>query len=158
MARMKKLFLYLMLLIAFYLFVDVMIYFSTKDNYKDLTNYEITVSTPEIKITEYKASYSKGHISGVATNNTGKLIDNTVLKFDFYNDNGSYLGTKYNEIKLFNVGENANFTVNFGYEKVESVKISIVEEIPRNINIEELKETVQQWLPFAGLAVLIYAL
>ena len=158
MQRMKSLFIYLILFIAFYLFVDGIIYLSTKDSYKDLTNYEILVPSPEIRITEYKVSYSKGHISGTATNNAGKLIDKIILKFDFYNENGSYMGTKYEEIKYFNVGETSKFTVNFGYKKIESVKISLVEEIPSNINLEELKENVQKWWPLAGLAALIYIL
>jgi len=158
MARIKTFFIYLILFVILYLFVDLMVYFSTKDNYKDLTNYEILVPSPEIRITEYKASYSKGHISGTATNNAGKLIDKIILKFDFYNENGSYMGTKYEEIKYFNVGETSKFTVNFGYKKIESVKISLVEEIPSNINLEELKENVQKWWPLAGLAALIYIL
>jgi len=158
MARMKTFFIYLILFVAFYLLTDILIYFSTKDNYKDLTNYEITVSSPEIQITEYKASYSKGHISGIATNNTDKLIDKIILKFDFYNDNGSYMGTKYEEMKYFNIGENIKFTVNFGYEKVESVKISLADEIPSSIDITDAKQVVEKWWPFAGLIVLMYAL
>jgi len=156
MARIKTFFIYLILFVILYLFVDLMVYFSTKDNYKDLTNYEITMSSPEIQITEYKASYSKGHITGTATNNTSQLIDKIILKFDFYNENGSYMGTKYEEIKYFNVGEKAKFTVNFGYEKIENVKISLAEEIPSNINLEELKENVQKWWPLGGLAILLY--
>ena len=35
MARMKTFFIYLILFVAFYLLTDILIYFSTKDNYKD---------------------------------------------------------------------------------------------------------------------------
>ena len=158
MQRMKTFFIYLILFIAMYLIVDLLVYFSTKDNYKDLTNYEVTFSSPKVNIIEYKATYSKGHIEGTVTNDTDKLMDNIILKFDFYNNKGTYLGTKYHEIKYFNVGEKSKFDVNFWFEKVDNVKISVVDELPGNIDITEFKETMQKWLPFAGLAVLIYSM
>lgn len=158
MGRMKTLFIYLILFIAMYLIVDVLVYFSTKDNYKELTNYEVDFSSPKINITEYKATYSKGHIEGTITNDTDKLIENIILKFDFYNKKGTYLGTKYYEIEKFNVGEKSKFDVNFWFEKVDNVKITIAKELPSNINMAEFKETMQKWLPFAGLAILIYSI
>lgn len=158
MKRTKTLFIYLVLFIAMYLIVDILVYFATKDNYKDLNNYEIAFSIPKINITEYEATYSKGHIEGTITNNTDSLIDSMILKFDFYNKKGTYLGTKYHEVKYFNVGEKSKFDVNFWFEKVDNVKISVVEELPTNIDITEFKETMQKWLPFAGLAILIYSI
>ena len=68
------------------------------------------------------------------------------------------MGTKYEEMKYFNIGENIKFTVNFGYEKVESVKISLADEIPSSIDITDAKQVVEKWWPFAGLIVLMYAL
>ena len=84
---MKKIIRYLLLLILMIVVVRVYVYFLTKTNYQDMNNYEITVQTPEIVVTESKVAKNKGYIKGNITNNSSEMIKNLKVKFEFYNEN-----------------------------------------------------------------------
>lgn len=125
---MKKIFRYVVLLIVVYLVVEIFVYFLTKTYYKDMNNYEILVETPAIQITESKVAKNKGYIQGNATNNTGILINNMTIKFDFYNKQGTYIGSEYEKIEIFNATEKVNFDIRYEYKNVSEIKISIISE------------------------------
>ena len=123
---MKKILRYVVMLIVIYLVVQIFVYFLTKAYYVDLQNYEILVKEPKIEITDSKVSKNKGYISGKATNNTGTLIKELKIKFDFYNEDGNFLGSEYKEIDYFNVNEVVNFDVKYYYQNVNEFKVSII--------------------------------
>ena len=125
---MKKIFRYIVLLIVVYLVVEIFVYFLTKTYYKDMNNYDILVEKPVINITESKVAKNKGYIQGNATNNTGAIITNLTIKFDFYNENGKYLGSEYHEIRPFNVEEKSRFDIQYQYDEVAEIKISVISE------------------------------
>ena len=123
---MKKILRYVVMLIVIYLVVQIFVYFLTKAYYVDLQNYEILVKEPKIEIKDSKVSKNKGYISGKATNNTGTLIKELKIKFDFYNEDGKFLGSEYKEIDYFNVNEVVNFDVKHYYQNVNEFKVSII--------------------------------
>lgn len=123
---MKKILRYVVMLIVIYLVVQIFVYFLTKAYYIDLQNYEILVKEPKIEITDSKVSKNKGYISGKTTNNTGTLIKELKIKFDFYNEDGNFLGSEYKEIDYFNVNEVVNFDVKYYYQNVNEFKVSII--------------------------------
>lgn len=123
---MKKILRYVVMLIVIYLVVQIFVYFLTKAYYVDLQNYEILVKEPKIEITDSKVSKNKGYISGKATNNTGTLIKELKIKFDFYNEDGKFLGSEYKEIDYFHVNEVVNFDVKYYYQNVNEFKVSII--------------------------------
>ena len=123
---MKKILRYVVMLIVIYLVVQIFVYFLTKAYYVDLQNYEILVKEPKIEITDSKVSKNKGYISGKATNNTGTLIKELKIKFDFYNEDGKFLVSEYKEIDYFNVNEVVNFDVKYYYQNVNEFKVSII--------------------------------
>ena len=84
---MKKIIRYLLLLILMIVVVRVYVYFLTKTNYQDMNNYEITVQTPEIVVTESKVAKNKGYIKGNITNNSSEMIKNLKVKFGFGHGN-----------------------------------------------------------------------
>lgn len=163
MERMKKFFIYFILFVGLYLFVSLMINFGMKEKYETITNHQITVKSPQVTVSESKATYSHGYIKGNILNNTGEHIKDKYLQFDFYDKDGIYLGTESKEIKYFNVDEKINFDLNYEYTNVNKIKISFVDEVLRpktklsNIfNVEE--ETLKIALPIAtilGLYVII---
>lgn len=85
----------------------------------------IETESPVIEVTE--ASNKK--IEGTVTNNTDSLMLETYIKLDFYNQEGTLIGTKYHKIKYFNVKEKAKFVINYDYRNVESVKLTTTEKI-----------------------------
>lgn len=123
---MKRILRYVVMLIVIYLVVQIFVYFLTKAYYVDLQNYEILVKEPKIEITDSKVSKNKGYISGKATNNTGTLIKELKIKFDFYNEDGKFLGSEYKKIDYFNVNEVVNFDVKYYYQNVNEFKVSII--------------------------------
>ena len=125
---MKKIFRYVILLIVAYIIVEVLVYFLTKTYYKDLNNYDILVESPVIEITESKVSKSKGYIQGNITNDTGELMRNLRVKFDFYNEQGKYIGSENKTIDVFNISERLNFDIKYEYDDVNEIRISIVRE------------------------------
>ena len=82
---MKKIFRYIVLLIVVYLVVEIFVYFITKTYYSDMNNYQILVESPVIEIKESKAAKNKGYIEGTVTTNTGAMINDLTIIFDFYN-------------------------------------------------------------------------
>lgn len=125
---MKKIFRYIILLIVVYIVVETFVYFLTKTNYKDMNNYEIIQNIPvAIEVTESKVAKNKGYIQGTVTNN-GELIDNLKIKFDFYNEQGTQVGIKCEEIETFNATEKVKFDIKYEYENVAKIEISVITE------------------------------
>lgn len=125
---MKKIIRYLLLLILMMVVVRVYVYFLTKTNYQDMNNYEITVQTPEIVVTESKVAKNKGVIKGNITNNSSEMIKNLKVKFEFYNDNDKLVGIEYRDEEIFNASETIKFDISYKYKNVEKIKISTVTE------------------------------
>ena len=162
MERIKKFFIYFIIFIAIYLFVDLFTNISMKEKYDDINNYQININSPKITIMEGKRTYSHGYIKGNILNDTGEHIKDKYLQFDFYNENGAYLGTESEEIKYFNVGETINFDINYEYNNVNKIKISFVDEVIKpeknTFNIFDVEdETLKIALPI-GIILGLYAI
>ena len=125
---MKKIIRYLLLLILMIVVVRVYVYFLTKTNYQDMNNYEITVQTPEIVVTESKVAKNKGYIKGNITNNSSEMIKNLKVKFEFYNENENLVGIEYRNEDVLNASETIKFDIGYNYKNVEKIKISTVTE------------------------------
>lgn len=125
---MKKIIRYLLLLILMIVVVRVYVYFLTKTNYQDMNNYEITVQTPEIAVTESKVAKNKGYIKGNITNNSSEMIKNLKVKFEFYNENEKLVGIEYRNEDVLNASETIKFDIGYNYKNVEKIKISTVTE------------------------------
>ena len=125
---MKKIIRYLLLLIHMIVVVRVYVYFLTKTNYQDMNNYEITVQTPEISVTESKVARNKGYIKGNITNNSAEMIKNLKVKFEFYNENDKLVGIEYRDEDILNASETIKFDIGYNYKNVEKIKISTVTE------------------------------
>ena len=76
--------------------------------------------SPVIQVTET----TNKKITGTVTNDTNILINEIYVKAEFYNDAGTLIGTKYDKIKYFNVGEKAKFTIEYGYTNITTVKLT----------------------------------
>ena len=135
MATIKKFWKYFLLFIIVFLLVSFLTNFTMKDNYKDITDYEIKTSSPEIKITECKTEYSHGYIKGTIKNNTGEHIQLKYLKIDLYNKDNRYVGTEYEELKYFNVNEIIDFEVDYRYENINRFVVSIVDKKEKEYKI-----------------------
>lgn len=136
MQKMKKFFLYFLMIVALYIFVTILTNFEMKEKFKDITNNcEVTINSPRIEIEECKATNSHGYLKGTITNDTGKHIPIKYLQIDIYNENNVYLGSEFKELKYFNVNEKIRFDINYEYNNVNKLVIGITDK-----TIQEEKE------------------
>lgn len=123
---MKKIFRYVILLIALYLVVQLYVFLLMKQYYRDMKNYNVLVESPKIEVTESKVAKNKGYIKGKITNNTDELIKNLKVKFDFYDEQGKFVGAEYKTEEIFNASETVSFDIKYEYENISEIKISVI--------------------------------
>lgn len=147
MSRMKTFLIYLLLVIAFYVFSNVMINAFLKVSYTDVRNYEIDVEELFVDVTEAKVSRRDGYIYGVIKNNRKIIIENKYLKVSMLNENGNVLGEKYVEIDKIEPEQLRKFEVRFDYENVKNFKIELTDTKPEDIKLWELiKINASDWV------------
>lgn len=158
MARMKFFLIWLSVFLAFYLFVDFMAYQYVVASYKNIKSYQILEDSPSVSISESKATGVNGYINGTVTNTTGKRIEKTNIKIDFYSRRGVLLGTNYVKLEYFNTNETREFNTTFRFRGVHDFKVSFTDEdVDAQIEeqAKELQAQTDKWLPFAGLLTVL---
>lgn len=125
MKTLNKFWKYFLNFIVLFLLVTGLTYISTKLNSEDYKNidYILQEQSPVIEITQ-KANKK---ITGTATNDMGVLINEIYVKADFYDKDNNLLGTKYDEIRYFNVGEKAKFEISYDFKDVSKIEITATE-------------------------------
>jgi len=158
METFKKLRLYVLMFIGFFLLVTLLINFLMRDDYKN-TNYEIKAESPVIAVTECKSAYGNGYIKGSLTNNTEEIIPLKYLQINLYNEDDVYLGSQYKELKNFYPQETINFDMSYDYLNINKVILDFVNEIPQKKGFDLFEGVDDQTLtiagPIAGLLVLV---
>lgn len=153
MARMKTFLIYLLLIIVFFIFSQVMIYISINTTYQ-YKNVEIKSIIP-IEV-EVQATSINGFAKGNIKNDKDENIEDKYLEIKCYSKHDILMGTKYIKIDKINAKEEKEFEVRFNYNKVDKVVLNIVDE-----KIVEEKNATQedkQSDPDRGLATMIAAL
>lgn len=138
MDRMKTFLKYLLMVVAFFVFSNLVINGLLKVSYTDIRNYEINVSQAFVDVTEAKASQRNGYVNGIVKNNTDKVIENKYLKFSMLSKNGNTLGEKYVKIEKLEPGELRKYEVKYDYDNVKTFKIEMVDTKPEEVDFFEL--------------------
>jgi len=156
MARIKKFWIWLVLFVLFYLFVDFICFASMKLIYKNLEKYEILVDSPKIEITEAKGTYANGYIKGIVTNNTNNILENKYIKVDVYSERDVNLGTEYIKIEKLDLAKTMDFEVKYSYTDVNYYKIDVVDTKPELDEIQLIKydEETKMLTAIAGIFAL----
>ena len=137
MQRLKTFFIYAILVVAFFLFSQIMIFFAIHTTYHE-KSYTIKADIP-IQV-EVKATSVNGQVTGNLVNSTDQTIKNEYIKLEFY----------YVEITQLKPGEKLDFERKFNYNKVDKVVLDVVE----NMN-EEITEEQKVSDPTMNFAMLI---
>lgn len=141
MSRMKTFLKYVILLLLFYVFSNIMINAFLKVSYTNVSDYDINVSEAFVDVIEAKVSNRNGYINGIIKNNTDNVIENKYLKFSMLSKNGNVLGEKYVKIDKIEVNQLRNFEVKFDYDNVKTFKIEMTDTKPEDIDFMELVKT-----------------
>ena len=152
MARLKTFFIYFLLVVAFFIFSQVMIYIAINTTF---VNKKIETKTTTLVQMELQATSVNGFAKGKIINNTENNIENKYLKIECYSKYDTLMGTKYIEIDKLKAKEEKEFEVHFNFNKVDKAVIDIVDEkVLEEQNVTE-EEKISD--PEKGLAAMIVA-
>ena len=105
---------------------------AVKTMYKDITAYEIRVSSPSVTITESKATNVNGYIKGEIKNNGSEIISGGYLCFVLFNENFESVGNEYIEIGALNPQETKTFEVKFKRDNVDRFIVGLAHTNAQN--------------------------
>lgn len=138
MSRMKTFLKYLMIVIAFYVFSNIMINAFLKVSYTDMHDYEINVDQVFVDVSEAKTSKRNGYIKGIVKNNTDVTVENKYLKFSMLSKNGNVLGEKYIKIDKIEPEQLRKYELKFEYDNVKTFKIEMTDTKPEEQDFIDL--------------------
>lgn len=152
MDTMKRFAKYLILLIVFWVFSDILINVSINSIYKDIEPQNPLSS--QISISRAEATSVNGRINGVVTNNTDNNISGKYLKVDLYSSTGNLLGTKFLDIGNVGDNESRSFETYFKFQNVKAYDVTIVDEKTDEVSSESFM--TEDMTNFAVLLLLTY--
>lgn len=152
MDTMKRFAKYLILLIVFWIFSDILINVSINSIYKDIEPQNPLSS--QISISRAEATSVNGRINGVVTNNTDNNISGKYLKVDLYSSTGNLLGTKFLDIGTVGDNESRSFETYFKFQNVKAYDVTIVDEKTDEVSSESFM--TEDMTNFAVLLLLTY--
>lgn len=125
MDKMKKYFIYVILIILFAIFTEFLINVGISSTYSQM---EDTSNKKLANVEIYQAESTKvnGRLKGMIKNNEENPITEKYLKFDFYSDRGVNMGSKY--IEIDRTKQEQLFEAFFKLKNVSNYKISFVNE------------------------------
>jgi len=149
METFKKLRLYVLMFVGFFILVTLLTNFLMRNDYKN-TNHDIKIESPAIAVTECKSAYANGYIKGSITNNTGEIIPLKYLQINLYDKDKVYLGSEYKELKNFYPQETINFDISYSYLNIDKVELSFVNEIPQKKGFNLFEGVDDETMAIAG--------
>lgn len=94
MDKLKKYFIYILLLVGFFILSNFLINVGLNSTYKKITRKEDNLS--QVVIYQEEATFVNGRIKGIVSNTS--TINDKYIKFDFYSERNVKLGSKYIEV------------------------------------------------------------
>lgn len=125
MSRMKTLILYVLAIIGFFLFSELLINASLESEYTKIGRRD---EISQVVITQAEATRVNGRIKGSVINPEENPINGKYLKFDFYSSRDVLKGTKYIDISGLQQNELQEIEMHFKLEGVSYYTISVVDE------------------------------
>ena len=155
MAKMKKFLLYALMIAAFWIFSDILIYLSINTAYANV-DAKVYTNSPEVIIGESEATYVNGVIKGSIKNNTSEIINNKYLKIELYSARDVKLGTKYVEIKNLEVDKYQDFEMWYKFTDVDYANITVTDNIENASEEEFLSQETATYLVFGTVLILYF--
>jgi len=133
MKRLKKFSIYVLLIAAFWIVSDIIIYLSINGTYNDKET-KVYISSPKVIVEESKATSINGYIKENIKNNTQEIITDKYLKIDMYSARDVNLGTKYVKIDSLQSNESQEFEMWYEFSNVDYAILTTTNE---DVNIGE---------------------
>ena len=155
MDKIKKYAMYFVLVIAFFIFSDFLIYVGLNSCYRDIERQN---SVEEVSIYQAEATKVNGRIRGLIQNPNGEGLNGKYVEVDLYSKRDVFLGRKYIQINDLQQEDTQSFELLFKLEDVSSYNVSIVDEKQEEEEIELLPKdlTTSQIIVATVLTFLIF--
>ena len=141
MDKLKKYFIYILLLVGFFILSNFLINVGLNSTYKKITRKEDNLS--QVVIYQEEATFVNGRIKGIVSNTSA--INDKYIKFDFYSERNVKLGSTYIEIDktkvdmpieiYFKLRDVSYYTITTVNEKDKSGEIDL---IPKDLTKPEV--------------------
>ena len=154
MDRLQTLTKYVLWLILFYIFSNLMIYLNIETTYQNIGRKD---NLSQITVYQAQATKINGRIKGTIYNDAENKITNNYLRIDLYSERGNFLGSKYIDVSNMRDNETREIEIYFKVQDVEYYEMKFVDEKEEGELPEMLKDlTKEQVLIGTFLTFLIF--
>ena len=154
MDRMKTLTKYVLWLILFYIFSNLMIYLNIETTYQNIGRKD---NLSQITVYQAQATKINGRIKGTVYNNAENQITNNYLRIDLYSERGNVLGTKYLDIGNLEPNQTTQFETYFKIQDVKSYDVTISDEkVETTTDVDFMTEDMKQMRIIMLLTYMIF--
>ena len=153
MDTLKKLLIFFLIIIGFFIFSNFLIYVGLNSSYRDIERKD---NVENVQIYQAEATKVNGRIRGLIQNVNGENLNGKYVEVQLYSKRDVFLGREYIQIENIEEGPQA-FEMLFKLQDVASYEISIVDEKQEDGELELLDTdlTTQQIVVLTALTFLI---
>ena len=141
MDRMKTLAKYVIWLVLFYIFSNLMIYLNIESTYQNIGRKD---NLPQVTVYQAQATKINGRIKGSIYNSEAHKITNKYLRIDLYSERDVFLGSKYIDVSAMRDSETRNFEEYFKVQDVDYYEMKFVDEKEEGELPEMLKDLTKE--------------
>ena len=141
MDRMKTLLKYVLWVILFFVFSNIMINFSLETTYQNIGRKD---NLEQVNVYQAQATKINGRIKGTIYNNAENKITNNYLRIDLYSERSVFLGSKYVDVASMRDDETRNFEVYFKVQDVDYYEMNFTDEKVEGELPEMLKDLTKE--------------
>lgn len=154
MKRMGTFLKYVIWVVLFYIFSQLMIFLNLETTYHNIGRKD---NIEQITVYQAEATKVNGRIKGTITNNTENKITNKYIRIDLYSERDVFLGSRYIDISDIKENEVRNLEIYFKAQDVDYYEIKLVDEKEQGELPELLKDLTREqvvWGTFLTLLIL----
>ena len=141
MDRMKTLAKYVVWIVLFYIFSNLMIYLNLESTYQNIGRKD---NLPQVTVYQAQATKVNGRIKGSIYNSEANKITNKYLRIDLYSERDVFLGSKYIDVSTMRDSETRNFEEYFKVQDVDYYEMKFVDEKEEGELPEMLKDLTKE--------------
>ena len=141
MDRMKTLAKYVIWLVLFYIFSNLMIYLNIESTYQNIGRKD---NLPQVTVYQAQATKVNGRIKGSIYNSEAHKITNKYLRIDLCSERDVFLGSKYIDVSTMRDSETRNFEEYFKVQDVDYYEMKFVDEKEEGELPEMLKDLTKE--------------
>lgn len=141
MDRMKTFAKYVIWLVLFYIFSNLMIYLNIESTYQNIGRKD---NLPQVTVYQAQATKVNGRIKGSIYNSEAHKITNKYLRIDLYSERDVFLGSKYIDVSTMRDSETRNFEEYFKVQDVDYYEMKFVDEKEEGELPEMLKDLTKE--------------